>query len=102
MENEQVRLLFVERDQSARETLVSKLEQLGYTVFATNDGQQALDILKSKQASLLVLSTDIAGLTYQEVLEQNIVQPGEPPVPVLMLVALADLPEVSRSADQFI
>ncbi len=102
MKNEQLRLLVVERDQAERETLVNKLEQLGYTVFATGDGQQALDILKSKQASMLILGTDIAGLTYKEVLEQNTVQPGEPPVPVLMLVGLDELSLVSKTADQFI
>lgn len=48
-------ILLVEDDRAIREILELKLQKMGFSVFATEDGEQAIETLKNKRFDLILM-----------------------------------------------
>jgi len=48
------KILIIEDDESSRETLVSFMEESGYSVLSTNDGLKGLELMKKEQPDLVI------------------------------------------------
>lgn len=48
------KILIIEDDESSRETLVSFLEESGYTVISTDDGYKGLEMMKKEIPDLVI------------------------------------------------
>lgn len=85
------KILVVEDEITLNETLVYNLEQQGYIVKATTDGNQALTIARSFEPDLLVLDIMLPGL---DGLEITRILRKESGVPILLLTAQGE--EIDR------
>jgi DNA-binding response OmpR family regulator len=87
---EQPTVLLVEDDPTLRSTLAFNLRREGYTVFAADDGERAMNVIRDHQdkLDLLVLDVMLPGINGYQVL-RHVRQRGLQ-VPVLMLSARAD------------
>lgn len=87
---EQPTILLVEDDPTLLGTLAFNLRREGYTVFAADDGERAMHVVRDHQAELdlLVLDVMLPGINGFQVLRQ--VRQRGLQVPVLMLSARGD------------
>lgn len=66
----QKKILVVDDDPDIVLMLTDRLEALGYTTLAANDGQRALELLESEEPGLVLLDLQMPRMTGLEVLEQ--------------------------------
>jgi sigma-B regulation protein RsbU (phosphoserine phosphatase) len=90
-------LLIVDDNEDNRYTLTRRLQREGYTnLTSATDGQQALDLLKSRAFDLVLLDVMMPGLNGYEVLERMRAENRLRHVPVIMISAIDELDSVIR------
>lgn len=75
----------VEDDKFLRELISQKLIKEGYEVFGAVDGEEGLQIVKSKKPDLILLDLILPGMDGFEVLENLKKDPETSPIPVIVL-----------------
>jgi sigma-B regulation protein RsbU (phosphoserine phosphatase) len=90
-------LLIVDDNEDNRYTLTRRLQREGYTnLTSATDGQQALDLLKSRPFDLVLLDVMMPGLNGYEVLERMRADNRLRHIPVIMISAVDELDSVIR------
>ncbi len=90
-------LLVVDDNEDNRYTLTRRLQREGYeNLTVAADGQQALDLLKSRSFDLVLLDVMMPGLNGYEVLERMHADSRLRHVPVVMISALDEMDSVIR------
>jgi two-component system response regulator AtoC len=85
------KVLVVDDDPSALESLAEVLSKEEYDVFATRRGREALDLVQNTDRALDLVVTDLrmSGIDGMKILES--VREGRPEIPVIVLTAFADM-----------
>ena len=96
MENEQVHLLIVDDKKTNREVLSRHLEQMGHTVTAAEDGNQALSMLSTRQFDLVLLDINMPGLDGYQTLERLKADSTICHIPVIMLADAEEVGDIDR------
>src|SRR5215216_5750417 len=100
------RLLVVDDNETNRAALGSYLESEGMTVEIGCDGQEAIDMLDSRQYDLVLLGVNLPKLSGYQVLEHKKADPVLQETPVIMVSSIGDLDSVARcielGADDYI
>ncbi|PJF35336.1 MAG: DNA-binding response regulator [Candidatus Thermofonsia Clade 1 bacterium] len=81
------KILIVEDDATLAETLADNLEEEGYEVFSTRDGENALTLIRSKLPDLIVLDVmlpHLDGLSVCRIIRKD---PAALHIPIIMLTA---------------
>lgn len=90
-------VLIVDDNEDNRYTLSRRLQREGYTnLMSANDGQQALDMLRSGSFDLVLLDVMMPGLNGYQVLERMRADDRLRHVPVIMISALDEMDSVIR------
>ena len=90
-------LLIVDDNEDNRYTLTRRLRREGYENLTTSaDGQEALDLLRSRPFDLVLLDVMMPGLNGYEVLERLRADLALRHVPVIMISALDEIDSVIR------
>ena len=90
-------LLIVDDNEDNRYTLIRRLQREGYRNLATAaDGQEALDLLRSRPFDLVLLDVMMPGLNGYDVLERIRADTRLRHVPVIMISALDEMESVIR------
>jgi anti-anti-sigma factor len=88
------RILIIEDDANARDTLKGILEHKGYKVVCAADGQEALDWLRSSAApSLILLDLMMQGMDGWQFRKEQQRDPTLARIPVVVVSSADDLPE---------
>ena len=90
-------VLIVEDEQSMQRALKNKLEHAGYTVIAANDGEGAIDALRSSKPDLVLLDLIMPKLDGISVLRQMKSDDALRPVPVVILTNLSSGDKVAEA-----
>ncbi len=90
-------ILITDDDQDFRETLGQVLEPRGFRTMLANDGQQALDIVRTEQVHVLLLDMHMPRLTGLETL--RLVKEIKAQLPCILLSGLLD-DEIRREAEE--
>ncbi|HHI02952.1 MAG TPA: sigma-54-dependent Fis family transcriptional regulator, partial [candidate division Zixibacteria bacterium] len=90
-----IRILLADDDDALRRVIQYKLEQEGYEVSTVNDGEKALDELKSGQFDLVLSDIKMPKLTGVQLLEQ--VKKIQPSLEVILMTAFADVSQAVRA-----
>jgi signal transduction histidine kinase len=90
-------ILVVDDDELNRDILARNLERLGHRVLAAANGKQALTMLETEQADLVLLDFMMPGMDGVEVLEAMRSRDETCHVPVIMLSASDELEQVAIS-----
>lgn len=85
------RVLVVDDDEAIRALLRFKLEERWYYVMEAADGEEALEIARSRQPDIILLDIEMPGLDGYQVLKQLKKDPELRPIPVI-LVTVRDQP----------
>jgi signal transduction histidine kinase len=100
------KILIVDDDPSARETIVALLETDHYELELANDGFQALQMLETLQADLILLDVMMPGMDGFEVCRRIRSTPRLAEVPIIILTALDDrdslMQGIESGADDFL
>lgn len=86
-----MRILLADDDSSLRKVLVFKLRQKGFDVVSVEDGQKALNELKSKQFDLLLSDIRMPKIDGIELLERSILI--QPELKTILITAHASVPQ---------
>lgn len=81
------KILIVEDDATLADTLVDNLQEEGYEVFSTRDGENALSLIRSKLPDLIVLDImlpTLDGLSVCRIIRKD---PSTLHIPIIMLTA---------------
>lgn len=81
------KILIVEDDSTLADTLVDNLQEEGYEVFSTRDGENALALIRSKLPDLIVLDImlpTLDGLSVCRIIRKD---PSTLHIPIIMLTA---------------
>jgi CheY-like chemotaxis protein len=78
-------ILVVDDEPGMRETVVEVLESAGHEAVAAASGDDALDLVREREFSLLVMAIHMPGRDGIEVLREL----GPPPPPVILMTAYA-------------
>ncbi|MBI5463839.1 MAG: response regulator [Ignavibacteriales bacterium] len=89
------RILVVDDEEALRTVLSAELEGEGYSVLSAGDGQEALNILGSKEFDLILLDIKMPNVDGFEVLK--FVKERHPATKVVMLTGFADLKNAIES-----
>ncbi len=90
-----IKILLADDDDALRRVIQYKLEQEGYDVFPVNDGEKALNELKTKQYDLVLSDIKMPRLTGVQLLEQ--VKKIQPALEVILITAFADVSQAVRA-----
>jgi sigma-B regulation protein RsbU (phosphoserine phosphatase) len=107
-ENSRAEILVVDDDALSRKVLAQLLSAAGYNCRVSKDGSEALDIIRARPPSLLLLDFDMPGLNGAEVLRslRSDDDPAVAQIPAIMLTAHgSEQSEVSclqAGADDFV
>ena len=80
---EKINILWVDDEIDLLKPHILFLEQKGYNVFTSNNGNEALDILKTKAFDIIFLDENMPGLTGIETLE--LMKKDYPNLPIVMI-----------------
>ena len=89
------RILVVDDEEALRTVLSSELEGEGYQVASAGDGQEAINVLTSKEFDLILLDIKMPNVDGFEVLK--FVKERHPKTKVIMLTGFADLKNAIES-----
>ncbi|MBS4015250.1 MAG: sigma-54-dependent Fis family transcriptional regulator [Candidatus Latescibacteria bacterium] len=89
MQNSKAKVLVIDDDPRARNTLISILSQEGYIAFPAEDGASALDMIKNNGINLVLLDLMLPDMSGIEVLKQ--LKEIKPALPVIMISGLAQI-----------
>lgn len=90
-------VLIVEDEQSMQRALKNKLEHAGYAVFVANDGEGAMEALKSSMPDLVLLDLIMPKLDGISVLRQMKADDAMRAVPVVILTNLSSGDKVAEA-----
>ena len=90
-------VLIVEDDQSQQRALKNKLEHSGYTVVTANDGEGAVDALRSAKPDLVLLDLIMPKLDGISVLRQMKADDALRGIPVVILTNLSSGDKVAEA-----
>lgn len=90
-------VLIVEDEQSMQRALKNKLEHAGYAVSAANDGEKAIDALRSTRPDLVLLDLIMPKLDGISVLRQMKADDALRAVPVVILTNLSSGDKVAEA-----
>lgn len=90
-------VLIVEDEQSMQRALKNKLEHAGYAVIAANDGEEAIDALRSSKPDLVLLDLIMPKLDGISVLRQMKSDDALRGVPVVILTNLSSGDKVAEA-----
>ena len=90
-------VLIVEDEQSMQRALKNKLEHAGYVVLAANDGEEAIDALRSSKPDLVLLDLIMPKLDGISVLRQMKSDDALRGVPVVILTNLSSGDKVAEA-----
>ena len=96
MAEEPGRILVVDDNRTNRLKLSLSLEQQGYTVCLAEDGQQALDRLRTEAFDVILLDILMPGMDGYQVLEQIKSDPERRDIPVIVISAVDEVDSVVR------
>jgi two-component system, chemotaxis family, chemotaxis protein CheY len=83
-----IAVLVVDDSQTVRSIVVKHLNNLGYTdIDVAEDGQSALDKIKSKHYGLLISDWEMPQLSGEQFLKEARQKPGYTKVPIIMITA---------------
>jgi CheY-like chemotaxis protein len=88
-----LQVLVVDDEPGMRETLVDILEQSGYDVSAASDGQDALDVIYTRDVDVVVMDVQMPNRDGVSVLQQL-----SPPPPAVIMVTAYAVEERLRAA----
>jgi DNA-binding response OmpR family regulator len=88
------KVLVVDDEREVRQLLQEYLSIRGYQVVVAASGRQALDAVRSQKPNLVLLDVAMPDLDGIEALRQIVAV--DPPVPVIMITANADITLTSR------
>jgi CheY-like chemotaxis protein len=88
-----LQVLVVDDEPGMRETLVDILEQSGYDVSAASDGQDALDVIHTRDVDVVVMDVQMPNRDGVSVLQQL-----SPPPPAVIMVTAYAVEERLRAA----
>ena len=84
-------VLVVDDSKAALMLMATQLRRAGFTVFAVETGEEALEIAFANLPDLILLDINLPGISGFEVMEQLKQRPETAEVPVIMISAAADL-----------
>ena len=90
-----IRILLADDDDALRRVIQYKLEQEGYEVFTVNNGEKALNELKSRQYDLILSDIKMPKLTGVQLLDQ--VKKIQPSLEVILMTAFADVSQAVQA-----
>ncbi|MEX0642653.1 MAG: response regulator [Pirellulales bacterium] len=106
MSDESPQILLVEEDRTLLEITAFRLELLGYRVVQVESGEKALEWLRDKLPSLMIVGHFLPGMDGVELLNRlsNDLRTSE--VPIMFLSANSDLEDVQKAynagADEYL
>ena len=83
------RIIIIDDDQSIRETLTNFLKRQGFTVYAAENGEQGLDLIKRFTPDLVISDYKMPEMTGVEVLEK--LKLIDPSIHFIMITAFDDM-----------
>lgn len=89
MHSEKTKILIVDDDPRARDTLINILAQENYLTHSAEDGTSALEIIKNNGINLVLLDLMLPDMSGLEVLKQ--LKTIKPSLPVIMISGLAQI-----------
>lgn len=89
-------ILLVEDDKFLRELLARKLRNEGFEVLEAIDGNEAIELAKSKKPILILLDLILPGKDGFEVLSEIKKEPETKEIPVLILSNLGQREEIEK------
>ena len=99
-------ILVVEDEQEVRKTIVEVLENNGYDVFQSGDGQEAISYLRTYTPDLVISDIMMPNVDGYEVLKYIKNNPATESVPLIFLTAKAEFQEIQKGleygADQYL
>ncbi|HVN80201.1 MAG TPA: EAL domain-containing protein [Terriglobia bacterium] len=93
-------VLVVDDNEMNRDMLRRRLERQGYTVGTAADGEQALERIEKESWDLVLLDVTMPGLSGLDVLREIRSQKGPNELPVIMVTARQDSPDIVRALEQ--
>jgi PAS domain S-box-containing protein len=85
------KVLVVDDSKAALKLMTVQISRAGYTVFAAETGEEALEIIFAKLPDLILLDINLPGISGFEVLQQLKQRPDTSMIPVIMISAAGDL-----------
>ncbi|MFN0088356.1 MAG: response regulator [Blastocatellia bacterium] len=89
-------LLIVDDSENNRDILSRQLHRAGHTVFAAQNGEAALQMLRTRKFDLLLLGVIMSEMSGLQVLERLKAKPAWAAIPVIMLSTVDDIENVLR------
>ncbi|MGB1289222.1 MAG: response regulator, partial [Aggregatilineales bacterium] len=96
MSDDQNPILVVDDNEMNRDMLSRRLARMGYTVDVAENGQQALDKVRTETFDLVLLDIMMPDVSGYEVLEQLKAEDAYQDLPIIMISAVDDLDSVVR------
>lgn len=93
------KILIVEDFDSIRDYLCSFLKQQGYETFGAVDGQNALEVLQTKQIDLVISDFNMPRLTGMELLVQIKQSPATKRIPVIFLTTETNIEKMKKARE---
>jgi CheY-like chemotaxis protein len=91
------RILVVDDDATNRKLIHVRLRNTGYEVLEAADGAQAIELCNAHHPDLVLLDVCMPGMTGHEVAAALKRSPGTRDIPVIMLTAMSERPEITRA-----
>jgi CheY-like chemotaxis protein len=91
------KVLLVEDDPSTRNMMLAFLHACGYDVIAAEDGESALELVRKNRADVVLLDLMMPRMDGAQVLEYLRQWPETRSLPVVLVTALEQGPEVERA-----
>jgi len=85
------KILVVDDSRAALKLMTVQIRRAGYTVFAAETGEEALEIIKANLPDLILLDINLPGISGFEVMERLKHSPQTAGIPVIMISAATDL-----------
>lgn len=95
-EGKNVSILLAEDDSFLASMYVTKLQLSGYTVMSAEDGEKALELLKTNTPDIILLDIVMPRKSGFEVLEALKKNPAQANIPVILLTNLSQKDDVER------
>lgn len=89
-------VLIIEDDKFLRDLLARKLKKEGYSVFEATDGNEGLELVKTKKPHLVLLDLILPGMDGFDVLAEIKRNPETSNIPVIILSNLGQKEEIEK------
>lgn len=92
------RIIVAEDDRAISEVITIILQEANYTVTVSQQYDEILQLIKSRQADLLLLDISLSGKNGAELCQLVKKDPETKDVPIIMLSANSDIDTIAKSA----